>query len=64
MTPGTGWWDSLSWDKGMSREQRRVMGLQGLQGNLNVTSRHGGRGWQWVGSEGLNVEGHTYLVLF
>ena len=26
VTPGTGWWDSLSWVKGMSREQRRVLG--------------------------------------
>ena len=26
VTLGTGWWDSLSWDKGMSREQRRVLG--------------------------------------
>ena len=49
---------------GQGNESRAEEGNgQGLQGNLNVISRHGGRGWQWVGSEGLNVEGHTYLVL-
>ena len=61
-TPGTGWRDSLSRGEGMSREVRRVMGV--VHTGLWMPHRDvEGRGWQWVGSEGLNMEGHTCLVL-